>query len=272
MNKYLHKKVFLFQLLFSFALLYVNAQSSSFKENYTIETKSDFIKTDQLGNVYCIYQDQVKKYDRQGKQTATYSNNYLGQISWIDVTNPLRVLLYFNDFNQIVILDKKLVGIIQPIELDNNGFLSVQAVCPSQKGCFWIFSSETFQAFRLDNRLEIINKSQNLSYINSSLEVSSIIEKNGLLYINSPKTGIIVLDGFANYLMTIPIKVTNSFVIQNNNISYYKEGKLLIYNIETRSFETMVLPVSGNVKDVIYANGIIYVITNSQIKSFSIAD
>ena len=65
---------------------------------------------DNLDNVYVINSsDQVKKYNSNGDSVAVFNNvKKFGKLSFIDASNPLKLLLYYKDFSTIVTLDRLL--------------------------------------------------------------------------------------------------------------------------------------------------------------------
>ena len=60
---------------------------------------------DQFGNIYIVNNNTMVKYSNDFTNKTNYTNNFLGKISLIDVNDPLRVLIFYRDFNQIIFLD-----------------------------------------------------------------------------------------------------------------------------------------------------------------------
>ena len=63
---------------------------------------------DNLGNIFILYQNgQLKKLNPAGDSLAVFNDvRRYGKLFSIDVTNPLKILLYYKDFSTIVILDR----------------------------------------------------------------------------------------------------------------------------------------------------------------------
>ena len=61
--------------------------------------------SDPLGNIYIIQDNEISRYNRQYKNIARYSNAYLGQPASLDVSDPLRLLVFYKDYNQLLWLD-----------------------------------------------------------------------------------------------------------------------------------------------------------------------
>jgi glutaredoxin-related protein len=98
----------LFILIFPFA---AKAQNESpYKMISMIRGDVVDFAVDNLDNVYVLAStDQLKKYNSGGDSVAVFNNvKKFGKISTIDVSNPLKVLLYYKDFSTIVVLDRLL--------------------------------------------------------------------------------------------------------------------------------------------------------------------
>src|SRR5271156_1161522 len=78
------------------------AQSeSSFLLNKTIRADIVDFTVDNLGNIYLLSKDnQLKKLNANGDSAAVFNAvTKYGNIYFIDVTNPLKILLYYKDFS-----------------------------------------------------------------------------------------------------------------------------------------------------------------------------
>ena len=105
------KKALLFLLLFSF-IASVSAQNS--ETCHTIEgVKGSSVAVDPNGNVYVIDGPTLHKLARNGNELFPYqySNFQLGDISSVDVDNPLKIMLFYQDEGIILFLDEKIEGI-----------------------------------------------------------------------------------------------------------------------------------------------------------------
>ncbi|MFT4022461.1 MAG: hypothetical protein QM664_01605, partial [Flavihumibacter sp.] len=63
---------------------------------------------DNLGNIFLVTEaGELKKIGPQGDSIAVFNDvKRYGRLYSIDVTNPLKVLLYYRDFGTIVVLDR----------------------------------------------------------------------------------------------------------------------------------------------------------------------
>src|SRR2546430_15572601 len=99
-------------LLFIFSIsLFAHSQKDPLYKLVAV-IKGDIVNftVDNLDNVYVLTStDQLKKYNANGDSVAVFNNvKKFGKVSTVDVSNPLKVLLYYKDFSTIVVLDRLL--------------------------------------------------------------------------------------------------------------------------------------------------------------------
>jgi len=95
-------------ILLLIAFLPFGIQQGDYSKIKSVKTGSGTLLTDHLGQFYMFDDKQITKYDQKGNRVCSYSNNQLGSISHADVSDPLRIMLFYRDFNKLVFLDKNL--------------------------------------------------------------------------------------------------------------------------------------------------------------------
>jgi hypothetical protein len=61
------------------------------------------IQTDRMGNLFVISKtNQLYKYNSTGKLLSTLNYNYSGNITSLDVSNPLEIYVFYKELNTIV--------------------------------------------------------------------------------------------------------------------------------------------------------------------------
>src|ERR1700761_4863322 len=83
------------------------AQTGAFRLSKEIPGDASDFTVDNVGNIYLLSRDnQLKKLDANGDSVSLYNSvTRFGDISFIDVTNPLKILIYYRDFATIVEVD-----------------------------------------------------------------------------------------------------------------------------------------------------------------------
>jgi hypothetical protein len=244
----------IFILCFFLALMQTDLQPT-----IRFTAPSDFILTDAIGNIYSVKGNNITSYSGNGQKLFSYANLFMGNITYVDVKDPMRILLFFKDFNKVVFLSNKLSELGSPIELDNAGYSGVSICCTSHLGGIWLFDSQALQLVHLNANLEPVQKGTVLQNIfkNSQELPVRLIEDNDMIYMSLPKTGLLVFDKFGAYQKTIPIMNIDRFEVFNDKIIQFSNHQLYSYNEELMT-DSISLPENLKIVSAsIYKNQIV---------------
>ena len=231
MKKYIKYIIVFIVSVSGFAFFITNG-----KTLYTIKHESNLFTTDNLNNSYLVNGEELIKYNSAGKLFLKYSNKRYGNITTIDATNALKVLLYYKDFQQLVFLDSQLSQNGEAISLENLGYEQTDLVCSSFNNSFWIYNKQTVELVRFNENSQQIAKTGNLKQLlQAELKPDFMIEHNSYLYLNCPDIGIYVFDMYGTFNKIISLKNLHAFQVNDKIIYFYKEGKLCSY--DTKAFE-----------------------------------
>ncbi len=212
----------------------------------SLAVKAEKVTTDNLSNIYLINNDVLQKYDPQGNLMKTYSNKTFGRINTVDASNPLRIILFYRSFLQVVFLDNTLAQNGDPVSVESLGYPLAQFVCSSHDNGMWIYDEQNFELIRFDQYLQLSNQTGNLAQIlGMDLKPQSLIEYDNRLYLNNPSSGILVFDIFGTYYNTIPIKGIRDFQFKEDALLYYLNGRLNSFNTKTLEQTFTLLPDSA---------------------------
>ena len=83
---------------------------SAFQFIKTIKGDFTYFNVDNLDNVYLLTKNnQLKKLNENGDSLAVFNDvKRYGNPDYIDVTNPLKTLLYYKNYSTVVVLDRLL--------------------------------------------------------------------------------------------------------------------------------------------------------------------
>lgn len=226
----------------------------------TIKAKLDYMTVDNLGNMYVIKEDELVKYLASGKYFARYSNLRLGNITSVDVTNPLKLVLYYRDFQQIVFLDNQLSINSEEVSLEQLGYEQTDLVCASANNSFWIYNKQNNELNRFNENSKKIAFTGNLKQVlQTNLNPNFMTEHNGFLFLNCPETGIYVFDIFGAFTKVISIKGLKNFQVTENLVYYQKDSSLCSYNYKLFDEACKSLPGAALAGDIKYSNRKIYI-------------
>ena len=255
------KKIsFLIYLFFAITMV-------SFAQLYEAKFNGKLLTTDQFGNFYEVSSNQIKKYNLKGELVFTYSNNILGEITSVDPSNPLKILVYFNDFTKILTLDDALSPWGEVVNLNDLNLEETSLVCSSYNYGVWYYNPLKFQLTRVQNNT-VSNVSSNIStLLNLNIQPNYIVEENDKVFLNDPKNGILVFDVYGTYLKTIPVYGLKSFQVKEKYLVYVNDQKQVeTYHFFSLEKATYKADKYKNVKTVRIERSNIYILNeNNQL-------
>jgi len=245
-------------LLFMVALVCSFIQDTKSKR-VVIKTKFNQFTIDNIGNIYTIHDEEIVKYLPNGNFFARYSNLKLGKISFVDVTNPLKVLLYYKDFQQLVFLDNQLSVNSNEVSLENLGYEQTELACAGANNSFWIYDQKNNELLRFNENSKKVSFTGNLKQIlKTDLNPTFMKEYNGFLYLNCPQNGIYVFDFYGAFSKLIPLKELKGFRVDEEIVYFRKDSNLCSYNFKLMEEVCKPLPDYNILKSVNYFKESIY--------------
>jgi hypothetical protein len=231
-------------ILFFLLGLTVSGQVNKLIATVQLPIKNARLAADNLGNSYIFDFNTIIKYNPEGDSIGTYSNNRLGNISSIDVTNPYKILVFYSDYSVIVFLDNFLTAMETPIALDRLGYDGVTLACSSQENGLWLFDRLQQKLIKLGKDLTVTNKSINLSqWIGNQINPKTLIEQNSTVALHLSNESVIIFDQFATFDKVLSIKTTNEIQVINQNIIFQTNDTLFQYSPKQLVASPMILPL-----------------------------
>lgn len=254
--------------LLVFPVLFTQAQEYQLITSVGVKAKT--FTTDRLGNSYVITNDnELLKFDPRGLPLVRFSDKNSGELKLADVTNPLKILLFYPQFAQVTSLDNKLSFRTQT-DLRQLGLLQPIVICSSVNEGMWIYDQQDYQLKRLNLDQKVVQESGNLNQVAGILpKPTAVIEQNNNVYLINPETGILVFDIFGTYYKTIPVKNALSVQLLENSILYLKEGHLFRYDLKTiQETEVSPFPLDTDIIAVRIENNRLYVLKKGSLNIY----
>ncbi len=202
-----------------------------------LPVNSNYITSDIFDNVYTVNKYELNQFDKEGALLNTYSGRNLGNISFIDVSNPLRILVFYNNFNSILFLNNKMSPITESVSLDDIGFSSVGSACSSSQNGFWIYDSRNMQPVLLSANLTVLYKGSNITVpdsLSSSLPIY-MCEQGKKLYLAFQNYGLFVFDQTGMQQRFLSIDSLKYMQIRGTQAYYSSGNKLYQLNLENNA-------------------------------------
>lgn len=226
----------LIAILISCSSLALHAQpDSAFRLIKTINTDVIDFAVDNLDNLYLFSSsNQLKKLNAQGDSVAVYNDvKKFGKATYIDVSNPLRVLLYYKDFLTIVILDR-LLNMRSVVDLRKSNIIQVNAIGLSYDNNIWVYDEANSKLKKMDDQGRVLLETPDFRQLfGDAPSPVSVFDQDGFVYMYDPVKGVYVFDYYGALKNKIQITGWRDFRVAGKYIYGLTNDTLQRYQINT---------------------------------------
>ncbi len=266
---------FIFYSVFQIAVVFssLSAFSQDLVKLNEFEITAETFYCDPIGNIYSVFEQTISKYTPEGKLIASFNYANYGKIASLDVSNPFKALIYFSDFNRIIILNKELSPESDPLDLNFTPLEHAEHICWSYQNGMWAYIPNNDQLLRLNQQLKISSSVTNLnSNLGHNLIVQQMKEYNNKLYINHNNSQLLIFDLFGTYLKSVPFQNLSNFRIIGNSIFYLNQNDLILYDLKYHTAKSINLSSYKPKNIAVYhdtQNLILYLLEEKSLIKFS---
>lgn len=199
---------------------------------------------DNLDNVYILNsRNQIKKLNSNGDSVGVFNNikNY-GKASLIDVSNPLKILLYYRDFATVVVLDRFL-NAVNIIDLRKQNIFQAKAIGQSYDNKIWVYDELESKLKKIDEEGRLIQETPDFRLLlGQAPSPVKIFDENKYVYLYDSVKGVYVFDYFGALRNNIQILQWKNFKVVGQYIFGSKADTLLRYEIASFMFDEWKMP------------------------------
>lgn len=182
-------------------------------------------KVDPFGNIYTVDgKNKLRLLNSEMTPLFEYFNNGLGDITYIDISNPRKIILFFKGFQKMLFLDNTLSEIGR-INQDYNLPYDIRAIGSSRDNNIWIYDAFDYKLKKIDAKGMVVLESNPLeSYLELSITPEYIIEYDNETYIVEEGKGIAVFDNFGTFLRYVSCNECSSISFHDKSMFYVKNN------------------------------------------------
>ncbi|SFV32115.1 NHL repeat-containing protein [Thermoflavifilum thermophilum] len=213
--------------------------------------KARQVYTDPSGNLYWINQQGVFfKKDGQADSLYQYTNWSTGIPDQADVSNPLRILLFYAHTGRIYFLSRWLTS-QYVLDLKAKGILQPAAMALSYDNQIWVYDAGngTLKKISPDGNLLLQSAPFN-QLMPGLLQPTRIIDRHQQVYLYDPQRGIAVYDELANFKTWIPVENSQSFAVTDEWLYVLKADSLYVFQPPFRQWPGISLPAYIKLRDI----------------------
>ena len=215
---------------FIFQIFLANAQKvkTSYINEQALKAEI-FIGADTFENLYYVIDNTLFKKTKQ--KTYNYRNTQFGEISSVDIANPLKVLVFYQDFNTIVILDNRLNELTDAINFGIESFSkNIANVTIASNNNLWLYSLDdnVLSLWNYETKQTLFN-TQPLSFFENDFEATSQISTYEYCWLVSNKS-VLQFNEFGSFINSFEIQQPIKKIIPFLEGYIYLTEKKLFYN------------------------------------------
>jgi hypothetical protein len=261
----MYKKLNLLFLLMSFVFAYSQEQTLKAQLVSTQKIDADtLVGFDGMGNLYYIKNNNFYKKNKQ--ELWQYKNVSLGKITKIDFQNQLKILLFYENFNTIILLDNQLNETQKINFSENTTPIVVSATGIASKNRLWVYNSLTQQIALFDylkNTYQSVTPSfdGNIKKYDSDFNTFRWIDDKKNWYTVDVFGKVSTLGKVADY--------DQIQVVSNQEVVFSKDQKLFLQDIGKNNFYT-IENVDKSFTNFYYQDQILAIFTNQEITNYKI--
>ena len=240
----MNKMPFILSFLFFFCAIADAQTDSSFK--FVKIVKGDIVafSVDNLDNIYLLSStNQVKKLNANGDSVAVFNDvKKFGQATLIDVSNPLKVLLYYRDFTTIVVLDR-LMNVRNIIDLRKQNILQVRAIGQSYDNKIWLYDEVENKLKKIDEDGKLLLETPDFRQLfGEAPSPQKIFDQDQFVYLYDSAKAVFVFDYYGALKNKILIAGWYNFKVAGKYIFGSANNKLFRYDIKTFRVDEWKMP------------------------------
>jgi len=247
--------------------------NDSFQLKKLIRGNYIYMNVDALDNVYLITAgNRLIKLDANGDSVAAFNDvKKYGNPSYLDLSNPLKPLLYYKNFFTIVALDRQLSK-RNSINLREKNIFSANAISSSYDNNIWVFDEQDFKLKKISEAGNLLQESVDLRIVLDSVPSPDYItDHDKFVYIYDPKKGFFIFDYYGAYKNRLPFLNWEYPAFSNNIIYGFSDNNLFSYELNSLNLKQFKLPFSLKSYEAIKAvNGKLYLLKKDGLEIYNI--
>ncbi len=229
------------------------------------------VSTDRQGNIYVAdTKGSLNKYEQNGRPIVHFSPQKLAVPSLVEAWFGLQTFIFYREFQQYTLLDRFLNPTPNyrfPEEII--GFARMTTLAPDNN--LWIFDDSDFSLKKFNPRQNSIVSKNPLDLLLNlrDYDITYMREYQNNLYINDRNSGILVFDNLGNYRKKLPFSGLDSFGFADDELFYFKDGRLHFFHLYSFAERTIQLPPIKDIRFAFVNAGMVVLLDSSQMHFFS---
>jgi hypothetical protein len=240
----------------------------------TLRVAEDIVDftVDNLGNIYVLNSDnRLKKLSPKGDSLGVFNDvRRYGKISFIDATNPLKILVYYREFTTVVELDRFL-NLINTVDLRKQNILQAKAIGLAYENNIWVFDELDAMLKRVRDDGTLVDQTTDFRQLFDSVPDPTVIRDRGdLVYLYDPAKGVYIFDHYGTLKTHLDIRGWQDFNVIGKNLLGHDDHAFFRY--EPGTLDMLEQPIPADYQGAIRIDitpTVIYVLKKTALEVYS---
>ncbi len=257
------KRILFFIFIFNNALF---SQQVELTNLPSLQLKnSSFVGFDSLGDYY-YFDDNQTFHKHSTDNDWEYANINYGKIVRADIQNPLKIVLFYESFNAVVILDNQLNEIQKINFSDIDSSINALAVGNASNNQLWVFDGFSQQIGLFDYKKKEFRTistplKDGIKYYQPNLNKFYFIDLKGKVF---------SIDIYGKIIQIGSCDNSNSVInIDEKKLIVTRENKVFLLNFSNNTTEDFPVQLKKDEK-LVFKNQILSIFTNEEIINYKI--
>ncbi|GAA3921614.1 hypothetical protein [Hymenobacter algoricola] len=221
---------------------------------------------DRRGNLYVAdAQDNIHQYGADGQALNVYSPPQPGHTAQIEAWNTSKILVFYDDRQQVLLLDRFMAPITQVRLTDFlDGQIRTATLAPDDR--LWLFNESDLTLRQFDPSPQRLTLSTPLDLIigRSKPDFRFLRQYQNNLYLLDRTSGVFVFDNLGNYRKKLPFLGLSTLGFRDDELYYLTENTVHFFHLYNFTERTLLVYVP-QVQQVLFGEQYAYVLTPASI-------
>lgn len=226
---------------------------------------------DRRGNVYITdARNNLHQYGPDGQPLNTYSPPQPGHTAQIEAWNTTKVLVFYDDRQEVLLLDRFMAPITQ-LRLPDYADGQIRAATLAPDDRYWLLNESDLTLRQLDVAAGRFTLTTPLDILigRSRPDFRFLREYQNNIYLLDHTTGVYVFDNLGNYRKRLPFAGLTSFGFRGDELYYLAPDGVHLFHLYQLTERTLPLPVAG-VQQVLLGEQYAYLLTAAGVQVYKL--
>lgn len=260
-------------LICLFIKLTLGAQELEFVKSLRLNTAVSKLEIDQFGNIYLLLDEELRKLNSDGQFASSFSDPVQGNISQVDLLNPMNPLLYYQNANVLKILDNRL-NQSREVNLSFH-FRDPKSIAATSNNQIWLYdqNADRMILFQID-QAQINNRSPLISQMIDDQNTEVLDFQSGfnqlIIHLQTSKgESLLVLDaqGAFERHIRLPSSLKSWDYYNGQILAFYPNQSLQIFRLAGEDGSLILSPLP-DCENIFFSPPLIYFHHHKQIDQY----